>query len=68
MKTASKSNPEINEPIALFEFGTEPGIKTPQTGTRSNNNNSRFEMTRSQVAEMIDTLDGIQKKIDELSY
>ena len=66
MKTASKSSPEINEPIALFEFGSESGTRVPAKASR--NSSVRFEMTRGQVADMIATLDGIQKKIDELSY
>lgn len=66
MKTASRNVPEINEPVAIFEFGSESGVK-------GNNNMAvqqavRFEMNRAQVGEMIATLDSIQKKIDEISY
>jgi hypothetical protein len=66
MKTASKNVPEINEPAAIFEFGTEAGVKV--SGSKNQQQAIRFEMNRGQVDEMISTLDAIQKKFDEISY
>jgi len=63
VEAANKKNTEANEPTALFEIQFKKGA--------SDNNASspaKFEMNRLQVAEMVNTFDLIQKKIDEASY
>jgi hypothetical protein len=66
MKTASKNVAEINEPVAIFEFGSETGTNGVERVPVQQA--VRFEMNRAQIGDMITTLDNIQKKIDEMSY
>lgn len=66
MKTASRSVAEINEPVSIFEFGSETGTKVASGKTQQQA--IRFEMNRAQIGDFIATLDAIQKKIDEVSY
>lgn len=49
----SKNNPEINEPIAHLKLATTGSIAS-------------FEMNRSQVGDMIENLEKIQKKFEEV--
>lgn len=73
MKTASKNSPEMNIPIAVMEFGLEPGYKGSgsDSGNSSQNNASsassntvRFGMDRDEVAALIDQLEDVQKAVD----
>jgi hypothetical protein len=64
MKAASKSLTEINEPFAMLEFELENGHKsTSNKSTRV----VKCEMNRNKIAEMLATLETIQKQIDGLS-
>ncbi len=63
MKAASKNVTEINEPIAILEFDIENGHKS----AKSNSKVVRCEMSRSRIAEVLETLESIQKQIDAIS-
>lgn len=64
VEAANKKNTEVNEPTALFEILLKKGASDNATATTT----AKFEMNRSQVAEMVNVFDQIQKKIDEASY
>jgi len=61
VEAANKKNIEVSEPTALFEIQFKKFIS-------DNTSTAKFEMSRLQVQEMVNTLDQIQKKIDEASY
>jgi len=61
VEAANKKNTEVSEPTALFEIQFKKFIS-------DNTSTAKFEMNRLQVQEMVNTLDQIQKKIDEASY
>lgn len=65
VKAASKTTSEINEPIAIFEHITEaPSNSKTSTDAKV----TRFEMNRTQVADMLRVLETIEKQIDDVSY
>lgn len=77
MKTASKNNAELNEPVALFQISISAGHVTDgghSTGAVSERDSTgsnkpiKFEMDRQQVDAMLATLETIKHKIDEASY
>ena len=64
VKAASKSNAELNVPVVLFEIKSEAGvIDNASSGVKV----AKFEMDRTQVGEILTTLDNIQKKFEELT-
>jgi hypothetical protein len=61
VKATSKNVPEIDEPVAFFEFAAK----------RPNHNSSpssvaKFEMNREQVADILRSLNEVHKKFDEV--
>jgi len=62
VEAANKKNTEANEPTALFEIQFKKGASDNASSP------AKFEMNRLQVAEIVNTFDLIQKKIDEASY
>ena len=68
VKTASKSSPEINLPIAVVEFGLQSGYKDNSANNTSTASTStvRFGMDRDDVAAMIDELEKVQKAVDNV--
>lgn len=71
IKTVTKSNIDVNEPLLLFEFVTKDGHNKSSyniSGHASGSNSVKFGMDRLQVNNMISKLDEIQKCIDESSY
>mmetsp|Transcript_19929 Transcript_19929/g.28648 ORF Transcript_19929/g.28648 Transcript_19929/m.28648 type:complete len:187 (-) Transcript_19929:123-683(-) len=61
MKAASKNMPEINEPVAMIEFGMDGELNKEESGV------VRCELNRTKVGEILGTLEEIQRKIDTLS-
>ena len=73
LKAASRHSPDINEPLAIFEFTSKkplpsPGVaRTQSTAAAGDNNTARaqFQMDRSQLDGMLKTLDVIKKAVEE---
>lgn len=82
MKCASKEQPQINEPTALFEFSTVGGRRYDNTSffdsltsNSSSNGNSRaekdktcVEMNLEEVKHFISKLDEVHSAIEKFSY
>ena len=63
VKTDSKDQSDINEPVAIFDLRSTPGFKSlfkEQSGVK-------FEMNRTQINDFLTKLEGIQKALNELS-
>jgi hypothetical protein len=54
---------DVNEPIALFEFASQRGLKSSSSDPEKKV--ARFQMNRKQVGDMLTTLEGIKKKIED---
>ena len=68
VRTESKQQSDINEPIALFELGTNAG-HIPSVYTFNNSiQKVKFELNRQQLSEFLGKLEDIQKKIEEFSH
>jgi hypothetical protein len=64
MKAASKQVSEINEPVAILEFGLERGHNR---GCGQSSKVVRCEVDRAGLADILSTIDDIQKQIDNAS-
>ena len=62
LRSACMRDADVNEPIALFEFASQSGLKSPSDPERKV---ARFQMNRKQVGDMLTTLEGIKKKIED---
>lgn len=60
IKAISKLKPEIDEPVAFFEFATKSNAQDAK-GTKV----AKFEMNREQVGQIVQTLAVIGKKFDD---
>lgn len=64
IKAASKQVSEINEPVAILEFGLERGHIR---GKAQSAKVVRCELDRSGLADILSAIDDIQKHIDSTS-
>ena len=61
VQVLSKAGDEVNEPIALFELKTKD---TEATTTATACNSIKFEMDRSGIEAMLNSLTEIEKKLN----
>ncbi len=62
VQVLSKAGDEVNEPIALFELKTKDAEATTTTATACNS--IKFEMDRSGIEAMLNSLTEIEKKFN----
>ena len=66
MRTDSKHSSDLNEPVALFELNTKSGtVNSRQLATI---NKVKFEMSKDEIATLLEKLENIQKSMDDLSH
>ena len=69
VKVASRAHAELNEPTAVVELGTRNSSSRTPLGSDANSSSSsivRFDIGRDDMNGLLKTLEGIQKKIDDL--
>jgi len=67
VEAMTKSGRETGEPLALVEFTTTSNVNRGASNSGANAT-AKFEMNRTQMNEMLETLREIQKKFDESSF
>ena len=71
VKTMSRTSTEMNEPTAFFDLTCKRGHQFDNSENISSSNNkeqnARFEMSRTEVQEMLQSLNDVQKMIEEAS-
>lgn len=62
VRATSKNVPEIDEPVAFFEFAS----KRPTNDGNSPLSVAKFEMNRDEVSDILRSLNDVHKKFDEV--
>jgi hypothetical protein len=69
VKTMSRASTEMNEPTAFFDFSCKRGhlFEKQEAGSSSQTENAKVEMDRTELNNILSSLNDIQKKIEEAS-
>lgn len=57
---------ELNEPVAIFELASNPSLHSASGAASGEVQVARFEMTKEQIAGLLEQFSSIQAKIDSL--
>ena len=68
VRTESKQQSDINEPIALFELGTKVGHVASPHEFNNPIQKVKFELNRQQLGEFLGKLEEIQKKMEDFGH